>query len=458
MYKPLRTSSGKWLASVVLSAALLASPLLPTACAAAAAASAESAPSTGEYAAFLKSELGIDLPEAATKGDFIRAVARIVGDGAKDVPAASFGDLKPDSPYYAAASLLHGQGILTSPDVGAERPLDPLAATFIAVKAAGLKELAYTYPAGKAAASLAKAGIDPSTLTAQAAQEIAAAIDSGLVPDGLYDTLRGGADAAVDDYADALLGRILTFRGQYKHYIGYAADDDIYTKLIDAYETSDIIDAPALRAIVNEALKQNKVTGYNLKDKRYDANFDESLAIAYGHDDIRHAVQLIGLLRSEGLNAKVQFEPKTSAFVYLKEWGEPKETDSYRVERIENGNYIAYAKEYDLVFEFATAEDKAKFQPIVLAYAKKNEDDQPGLLAGSWWQPLYYSLTELSDYRVITNNVIADGHYYAQSFSLNEKSADIVAAFRQLDPKADVTTYTFWVDQPFYNYLNGESK
>jgi hypothetical protein len=108
---------------------------------------------------------------------------------------------------------------------------------------------------------------------------------------------------------------VLIFKDQYKHYIGNTNDDDIYTKLLDAYRTSNIIKAPELQTIVDSALKQNLATGYNLKDSRYNSNFIESLSLVYGHENINHAIQLIGLLRSEGIQAKVQFEPKTSAFI-----------------------------------------------------------------------------------------------------------------------------------------------
>jgi hypothetical protein len=136
----------------------------------------------------------------------------------------------------------------------------------------------------------------------------------------------------------------------------------------------------------------------------------------------------------------------------LKEWGEPVQSDSYQVVQIENGNYIAYA------FEFANEADKNRFQPVILQYAKKNSEDQTGLIASSWWQPFYYSLTELKDYELITNNKIELGNYYAQSFSLNENSAVITAGFKKLAPEIKVTNYTFWVDVPFHNYLKGESK
>ncbi|MCG3084633.1 hypothetical protein LD028_09250, partial [Anoxybacillus sp. LAT27] len=85
--------------------------------------------------------------------------------------------------------------------------------------------------------------------------------------------------------------------------------DDIVGKLVQAWNESQIIRAEELQKVVDEGLKQNLITGYNLKDTRFDPHFDPERTITYGHSDIVHAIQLIGLLRSEGIQAKVQLEP-----------------------------------------------------------------------------------------------------------------------------------------------------
>lgn len=423
--------------------------------------------SAADYAQFLQAKYGIQLPQQLTKGDFIQAIAAIIGansaadstEEASDsqTQAPAFTDLSSGDSSYDAAITLHNNGILSGTEVRADDNLSTFAAVFIAVKAAGFKELAYTYPEEKTKQALIKLGISPNRVQGQAAQELAAAIDTGLVPESLYPALRKGG-AASTDFANILLGRVLTSQGKYKHEIGRSGDADIYSKLYAAYRTADLIEAPELREIVDQALRNDLVTGYNLKDSRFDSNFIDELTLTYGHDDIKHAVQLIGLLRSEGIDADVQFQPKTSAFIYLKEWGEPKETPDYKVTQIENGNYIAYAKEYDIQFEFNNTADKARFNDIILKYAKKNSDDASALIYASWWQPLYYSPTAVQDYPVISNNKIALGNYYAQSFSLKENAKGIQEGFRKLAPDADITSYNFWVDQPFFNYLNGESE
>lgn len=407
-----------------------------------------------EYELFLQEKFGISVSQNMTKGDFIEAVAQIVSAETDGETEVVFSDLASTDSLYPAAAALYQQGILAGPAVNIDEPLTPEVAIWIAVRAAGLKELAYTYPQEKVEKALSQLNLDASQYGTKPGQELAAAVDTGLLPVEFYGEI-ATSETASSALSNVLLGQVLSFTNQYKQYIGYVSDPNIFAQLYSAYATSDLIQSPELQEIVDTALKQDKVTGYNLKDSRYDSNFVDSLSLTYGHDNIKHAIQLIGLLRSEGLDAKVQFEPKTSAFIYLSEWGEPVETDNYKVVQIENGNYIAYAKEYDISFEFNTVADKAKFQDIILAYAKKNSDDTTGLIASSWWQPLYYSMTELDDYKMISNHLIQKGNYYAQSFSLNEASEDIVESFQSIDPSVQVKTYQFWVDEPFYNYLTG---
>ncbi|GKS14732.1 hypothetical protein YDYSY3_57320 [Paenibacillus chitinolyticus] len=411
-----------------------------------------------EYRQFLKDQFGYTLPSSPTKGDFVKALAAVLNLEPSGKPNP-FQDIKESSPYYKSALALYEKGILTQDRLDGDQPLTQSTAVYIAVKAAGLKELAYTYPAEKAARSLAKLHADDeiSRLTPQAAQELAAAADTELLPAGLHEAFQRNEPASAS-YAEILLGRVLELQGLYKHELGRVSDPGILRKVRDAWNVQNLIQQPDLQNIVDQALQADLITGYNVKDDRYTPRFDSARSLTYGHSEIDHALQLIGLLRSENMDARVQLEPKTSAFIYLKEWGEPVQTDDYKVVKIDNGNYIAYAKEYDLSFEFATAQQKDRFQEIVLKYAKKNSEDQSGLIAHSWWQPLYYSRTELPDYKVIANNKITKGHYYAQTFSLADKPEVIAEGIRKISPATKVESYRFWVDEPFYNYLIGEYK
>ncbi|WJQ79178.1 hypothetical protein [Brevibacillus brevis] len=430
--------SAKWLQLSTSAAVLSAALVFPTAVGAATKTTVEA---HAEWNSFLQQQYGVTFDKTVTREQFEKALRKIVSAttsiSEKDLSAKTFLPASKDS-----SKLLVWEAVSA------------------AAKAAELKELGYTYSEEKVATALKKAGISykkGGTLTLQAAQELAVAVDTGLVSaNALKSASVEGAVTA--ELASQLLAKVAEFHGSAKNYLGTIADEEIFGKLAQAWNESQIIKAGELQELVDKGLKQNLITGYNLKDAAFDPHFDPQRTITYGHSDIAHAIQLIGLLKSEGVDAKVQFEPKTSAFIYLKEWGEPVQTADYQVVQIENGNYIAYAKEYDLSLEFDSVEAKKKFQPLVLKYAKRDQEDMTGLLKASWWQPLYHSRTELADYAVITNNVLKDGRYVVQSFSLNEESPKVVEGFQKLNAKVKVETYKFWVDQPFFNYLNGESK
>ncbi|MEN1760708.1 hypothetical protein [Anoxynatronum sibiricum] len=328
----------------------------------------------------------------------------------------------------------------------------------MAVAAANQKQLAGTYPEAKVWASLAAAGIADELADMPADHSLAAlavALDLQMIPADLLVGLNLSEEQAPSDVTTLLAGKVVEMNGRYKNYLGQISDPAIFGKIYTAWEAQTLIEATELRELINQVLEADVITGYNVKDLQFDPRFDPELTITYGHSNIVHALQLIGLLRSEGINARVQLEPKSSAYIYMKEWGEPQESPGYQVAMIENGNYIAYAKEYDISFEFFTKQEKERFQDIIFAYAKRNQEDMTGLIAGSWWQPLFYSLTPLEDYLVITNNYIQAEGKLAQSFSLQEDSEAVMTAIQELGADMDVVTYDFWVDEPFFNYLTG---
>ncbi|NDJ84658.1 MAG: hypothetical protein GYB66_02125 [Chloroflexi bacterium] len=317
-----------------------------------------------------------------------------------------------------------------------------------------MDELAYSYPEEKANTVLE--GWEVTDWPLARRQELAAALDAGLLATDCQ-----GVDLMADlgpEAANYLLSRVLVLSGTYEHSLGYTTDADIYNDVFYTWYSFDQVLMAELQAPANEMVKSGVITGYNVKRSTLSAAFDPELSIVYGHSSIDHAIQLIGLLRSEGISAKVALEPKTSAFLYLAEWGEPTESPSFQVEPLEDGNYIAYAKEYDLVFEFESMEDKERFDGIIKSYAKKNEGDLEGLIVDSWWQPLYSSRVPMNDYIQVTNNLAAMGDFYVQSFALMENSETVLAEFEAAYPDAEVWMEDLWVNEAFHNYLMGEAQ
>jgi len=343
-------------------------------------------------------------------------------------------------------------GILRSPD---NLTMDE--AVMHTVAAAGMTELALTFSPEKSSRILAGYSFE-TTGDPKFDQTAAAALSTGLV-DPVWYARAEKAETPDGDDISYLLQSALGFQGDTADCLGRLSDPSIYKAIRESWNSYDIVQAIDLLTVVDEAVIQGIVTGYNILDSRDDSSFDPALTVTYGHSDIKHALQLVGLLRSEGLDASVDFQGKTSAFLYLEEWGTPVESETFMVKQIPGGNYVAYSKEYNLMFEFDSAADKEEFNRVVLAYAKKDSADEPGLIYGSWWQPLYYSATPMGDgFRTITDNVITSGLYTAHPFSLNDQVETVTAGFRSIDPDIDMESREFWVNQAFYNYLQGEFK
>lgn len=365
------------------------------------------------------------------------------------------GDVTQEQVLAALTEMTGGPDAVVLPEEIDSEGFTALELILTAVHMANMDELGYSYPEEKADAALQDWTNLPQDLELARKQELAAAVDSGLLPadlNGIDLQAPVSAELAAD-----MMGRVLEVTGQYKHFLGSTEDPDIYSDVLYFWNSFDQVSKPDLQEPANEMIIDGVITGYNVKRLANDSMADPDNTIIYGHSNIDHAMQLIALMRSEDLEADVQLEPKTSAYLYLADWGEPTESPGFQVDPLDDGNYIAFAKEYDLVFEFEDPADKEQFDAVIKQYAKKNEADQPGLILGSWWQPLYSSTEPIEEYVQVINNVASDEGYFIQSFSLpdNQESVDqFAAAF----PDSQVDTVDTWVNQAFHNYMLGESQ
>lgn len=323
----------------------------------------------------------------------------------------------------------------------------------LAVKAAHFEELALTYNKEKIAAKAFAADI-----TAEDAPYVACALDTGLMSEAQLTNINRALNK---EETINLLMAVAEANGKARNFLGYTNEADIYGKLMNATQEAALFENDKLQKIGEQAVMNKVTTGYNLLNTQYSANFIPELTLRYGHSTTIHAAQLIGLLNSEGIVAKVQLEPKTSIFEYLPEWGDvPPATPDYRVEVVNENLMLAYSLEYDLVFEFETVEDKLRFNEVVETYAKKNDDnpDGEGLLLASWWQPLYVSTVEMGEgYKAIYNNVITDGNYSLNPFCLPEDKEAVLSGLKAIDEKVEVEQIKIWCNDAFYRYLSGES-
>ena len=325
------------------------------------------------------------------------------------------------------------------------------------LKIAGLEELALTYISDeapdKAAKVLEKAGIKTEE---EYAPYTACAVDLDLY----------SKEEALD--AEEFFYQCAEIAGRGRHYLGRVSDDDLMEQMSSMMNSMVIFDNEELSKLGTELVMDGVVTGYGLKYAGYDANFLDSYSLRYSHSDYRHAVQLIGLLRSEGMDGYVQIEPKVSVYEYLPEWGTPDiPSPTYAVEKQENGRYLCSCVEYDLMIEFDTAEEKERFHGVIEAYAKKYDDrvDKDGnvtarLLKESWWQPLYSSGTPMDDpeFTEMIDNVVYDrtGRYSIHSFSLPERASDFADRAAKIAPDLSMSPFKIYVNPAFKRYITGE--
>lgn len=311
-----------------------------------------------------------------------------------------------------------------------------------AVKDLRMEELAGTYSKEKVKNSLKgyrQRGENFDELTAKAVL-----IDLGAIT---KDDLNSGKNL------NEKLGNFVTdYINTEENYIGNVSDKNLIERLNNKWKRGKIIEDSSLNETLNKAMLKGLTTGYNIKDRRDYSNFDEALTVSYGHSDMVHASQIIGLLRSEKIDAKVQLELKTSAFIYLPEWGE----SSYVTTKMADGTIIAHPLEYDLKFQFENQQDKEKFFKLMDKYAKKDAEDQKGLLYESWWQP-FIQTEKTEGYEMLIDNIASDSRYDAHILTLPEKSKALIDELSK-DRSIRVRAKEVWVNPAFYRFMLGEYK
>ncbi|MDC7237416.1 MAG: hypothetical protein PQJ45_06525 [Sphaerochaetaceae bacterium] len=328
------------------------------------------------------------------------------------------------------------------------------------VKAADFEELALTYSDEKASSRLDYYGVKK--IGDFDAKYVACALDAKLITSS--DVSKLVKEDSIDgDVAATLLMNIAQVNGVSRNYIGNISDDDILNKVASAFNSYYIYSDNNLDVVGKELVKSKASTGYNLKKEGFNSNFISELTIKYGHSDEKHLKQLIALLNSEGIDAKLQIEPKVSIYQYLLEWGPiPEPSYSYFVEQYSEDLYLVNALEYDALFEFESEADLLDFNRIIEQYSKKNSENQKEgsdvkLISGAWWQPLY-STTVMYDeqaYQVIYDSVATEGGYSIHPFCL-EENKDELSSIMQSYTDAPVVLNKMFVNNAFYRYLSGE--
>ena len=353
---------------------------------------------------------------------------------------------------------LFGKDVLENPEGDAScsqtGEISNISAISLLVSAGGLRELAATYSDAKIGKSLE--GLYPGFLEAVPSKEerqaLALAIDLNLLFKGRLMVMN--LHAPLDhDFAFHLLEKIQAFRRSDKKYIGYVTQHDIISKLQDRWEKSAMVSSEKLEPVMKRAVTQQIIKGYQIKNLDDLAHFDEDLKITYSHSNFKHIKQLIGLLISENLQAKIQLEPKHSSFLYLDEW---EKTPDLNLEAIAGGLSIAHKHEFDVVMEFATQEQRDRFREIIEAFAKRESGSQQNLLFDSWYQPLYCSEVPVDEYYQITNLALGDQMHVVHTYCKEQAAETVMNWLQKESTDLDLSATALWVNDAFYRYLEGK--
>lgn len=333
--------------------------------------------------------------------------------------------------------------------------LTPATAAKSLVAAANMTELALTYTADEAAAACKRYG----DIAAEDAPYVACAIAMNLIPGSVNFTADLDGDTAA-----VLLMNAVEASGKGRNFIAFSNDPNIAQKLITTWNSFTVFDDEALTALGVEIVKSGATTGYNLKYDGNAARFLSANTIQYGHSNITHAVQLMGLLNRAGLIARVQLEPKVSVYEYLLEWSNgnmPSSTPTYEVRQVSDDMYLAYAIEYDMQLEFSCQSDRDAFDAIIEKYAKKydNNPELKGLILGAWWQPLYSTKLPMPEpqYQQIYDVVVRNGSYTIHPFATAESLSAVESKVTSAATGMSVSPVKIWVNAAFYRYITGTS-
>jgi hypothetical protein len=205
----------------------------------------------------------------------------------------------------------------------------------------------------------------------------------------------------------------------------------------------------AFLAALGQLLEDGVLTGYDLRLKDVYRDLPQGLSFVYSHASQRHLRQLVALLAQEQVNGWLYVTPKVSAFLFRDEWGEPGD----QVVALASGLRVVQGREMAIAFQFDTPEDRDRFHELVQRFAKKDTEDEPGLIADAWWQPFYYSDAPVPAFEEIALILVAQGDLEATLTVLKARQAQVLEALRAKgwQPRVD----TVWVNPSFFRFLHG---
>ncbi len=240
--------------------------------------------------------------------------------------------------------------------------------------------------------------------------------------------------------------------GNHPALMGRIGDTSLYHHIASAFEHSALLKDNVFLEVLGKALVDGVLTGYDLRSKGVYDDFPVAHTFIYSQSSLLHIRQLVALLESESIEGWVYITPKVSAFLYRDDWGAAADA----VVTLPGGVRVVQGREVAVLFQFDSSADRERFHKVVTRFAKKDEQDEPGLIENAWWQPFYYTDQAFEGFEPISLVVISSDNHEATLTVLEDKTEKVVQALK--DDRWDMRVDRVWVNPPFYRFLNGGYK
>lgn len=330
-----------------------------------------------------------------------------------------------------------------------------LSAVRLMLSLCGLRELAATYTKEQIARSFSglETTINSKALTSEDLRAFTAAMDTGLLCKGRLKVI-DPQEPLNRESAFHLMERCQVFLGSPKKYIGFVTEPDILGRMTNTWNSLTPVREEHFEQLLDKALCRGLITGYIMKRKGTLSGFDPELRIEYSHNSFTHIKQLLGLLRSESIQAKLQLEPVRTSFFYRPEWGL---SPDLHIDTQANGPMIARKDEHELVMEFVSHEDRDRFHNLIENHAKHNLQHTKEALYDSWFQPLYRSYVPLKEYVRSVNLTIENDDTMVCCYVLESNASKVMEDLQRVMPGMLIKTSSIWINTAFARYLEGFS-
>ena len=235
-----------------------------------------------------------------------------------------------------------------------------------------------------------------------------------------------------------------------RYYLGSVGELQLLERLDLAWDHSELEAEVGLLGLLGEALDAGVITGYDLRARNVYERLEGDNSLIYSHGSKLHLQALVNLLAGHRVSADVYLLPKVSAFLHRPQWG----GDPEKLGTLPNGLKVVNGREAAVLFVFSDGQDKEKFHAVVQRYAKKNHEDQEGLIINAWWQPFYYSSVPFLDFSQIDLVVLRSNAFEATLTVLPHNTQSVVDVIAVDD--VEYTVDEVWVNPAFHRFLQGD--